>query len=131
MDENTQTYTINIGSLTVGDDTFEHRCLSASFGGEGVQTDTIPWADTDNNPWDYRAEYDTVIVTETSVDDEGNEVQTEVEKTVYNGTFVLEPIEMPAVEEVPTQLDRIEAQVTYTAMMTDTILMEEGDADEG
>lgn len=26
------------------------------------------------------------------------------------------------VEEVPTQLDMIEAQVTYTAMMTDTLL---------
>ena len=28
-------------------------------------------------------------------------------------------------EETPTQLDRIEAQVTYTAMMTDTLLEEE------
>lgn len=122
MDENTQTYTISIGSLTVGDDTFEHRCLSASFGGNGVQTDAIPWENTEYNPWDYRAEYDTVIATETNVDNEGNEVQTEVEKIVYNGTFVLEPIPMPTVEEVPTQLDRIEAQVTYTALMTDTLL---------
>lgn len=32
--------------------------------------------------------------------------------------------------EMPTQLDRIEAQVTYTAMMTDTIRVEEGDSDE-
>lgn len=29
---------------------------------------------------------------------------------------------MPAPEETPTQLDRVEAQVTYTAMMTDTLL---------
>lgn len=36
------------------------------------------------------------------------------------------PSEMPKAEEnenaEPTQLDRIEAQVTYTAMMTDTLL---------
>ncbi len=29
---------------------------------------------------------------------------------------------IPAPEEVPSQLDLIEAQVTYTAMMTDTLL---------
>lgn len=28
----------------------------------------------------------------------------------------------PAAEPAPTQLDRLEAQVTYTAMMTDTLL---------
>lgn len=31
----------------------------------------------------------------------------------------------PEAVEEPTQLDRIEAQVTYTAMMTDTLLPEE------
>ena len=38
------------------------------------------------------------------------------------GEYVYEPI--PVIEEPaePTQLDRIEAQVTYTAMMTDTLL---------
>lgn len=30
--------------------------------------------------------------------------------------------EMEAVAEPPSQLDRIEAQLTYTAMMTDTLL---------
>ena len=30
--------------------------------------------------------------------------------------------EVEPVEEVPSQLDMIEAQVTYTAMMTDTLL---------
>lgn len=30
--------------------------------------------------------------------------------------------EITVVEQVPTQLDVIEAQVTYTAMMTDTLL---------
>ena len=29
---------------------------------------------------------------------------------------------LPVPEETPTQLDRVEAQVTYTAMMTDTLL---------
>ena len=28
----------------------------------------------------------------------------------------------PEPEEQPTQLDRVEAQITYTAMMTDTLL---------
>lgn len=29
---------------------------------------------------------------------------------------------LPAPEDAPTQLDRIEAQAVYTAMMTDTLL---------
>lgn len=29
---------------------------------------------------------------------------------------------MPVPEETPTQLDRVEAQVTYTALMTDTLI---------
>lgn len=39
-----------------------------------------------------------------------------------DGEFVHDPV--PAKEETnePTQLDRIEAQVAYTAMMTDTLL---------
>lgn len=39
-----------------------------------------------------------------------------------DGEFIHEPL--PKVEEntAPTQLDRIEAQVAYTAMMTDTLL---------
>lgn len=36
------------------------------------------------------------------------------------GEFVYDPL--PAVGEAPTQLDRIEAQLAYTAMMTDTLL---------
>ena len=39
-----------------------------------------------------------------------------------NGGFVYDPVPEPVVDETPTQLDRIEAQVTYTAMMTDTLL---------
>ena len=42
-------------------------------------------------------------------------------KEAYNGEYTIED---DGVEEVtePTQLDIIEAQVTYTAMMTDTLL---------
>ena len=37
-----------------------------------------------------------------------------------DGQYVYDPLPVP--EEVPTQLDILEAQVTYTAMMTDTLL---------
>ena len=40
-------------------------------------------------------------------------------KEAYNGEYTIEDDGVP--EEV-TQADRIEAQVTYTAMMTDTLL---------
>ena len=39
-----------------------------------------------------------------------------------NDVFVLDPLPTPAPDPEPTQLDIIEAQVTYTAMMTDTLL---------
>ena len=35
---------------------------------------------------------------------------------------VLETKEVPASVDLPTRLDAIEAQMTYTAMMTDTLL---------
>ena len=38
----------------------------------------------------------------------------------YNGEVTVEEMEDPVTE--PTQLDRVEAQVTYTALMTDTLL---------
>ena len=38
----------------------------------------------------------------------------------YNGEYAIEDI--PDAQHEPTQLDRIEAQTTYTAMMTDTLL---------
>lgn len=38
-----------------------------------------------------------------------------------NGEFVHDPVVVSEIE-TPSQLDRIEAQVTYTAMMTDTLL---------
>ena len=38
----------------------------------------------------------------------------------YNGEYTIEDDGKP--EPAPSQLDRIEAQTTYTAMMTDTLL---------
>jgi hypothetical protein len=38
----------------------------------------------------------------------------------YNGEYTVEDDGQP--EPAPTQLDRIEAQTAYTAMMTDTLL---------
>ena len=37
------------------------------------------------------------------------------------GHFVHDPVVVPA-DTTPSQLDRIEAQIAYTAMMTDTLL---------
>lgn len=39
-----------------------------------------------------------------------------------NGKYIYEPLPKPEPEEKPSQLDALEAQVTYTAMMTDTLL---------
>lgn len=51
---------------------------------------------------------------------EGNE---EIAKReAYNGEYEIVDDGKPDPEEQPTQLDVIEAQVTYTAMMTDTLL---------
>lgn len=40
----------------------------------------------------------------------------------YNGEYTIEDDGQPDPSETPTQLDIIEAQVTYTAMITDTLL---------
>ena len=39
-----------------------------------------------------------------------------------DGVFIHEPLPAEKMEEQPTQMDRIEAQLVYTAMMTDTLL---------
>lgn len=39
-----------------------------------------------------------------------------------DGEYVYNPIPVEEPEEKPSQLDILEAQVTYTAMMTDTLL---------
>lgn len=41
-------------------------------------------------------------------------------REAYNGEYTIEDDGKP--EPAPTQLDRIEAQTTYTAMMTDTLM---------
>lgn len=44
---------------------------------------------------------------------------------VVDGKLVYEPMPEPAPEpEAPTQLDRVEAQTLYTALMTDTLIEE-------
>lgn len=40
----------------------------------------------------------------------------------YNGEYTIEDDGEPDPTHEPTQLDRVEAQATYTAMMTDTLL---------
>ena len=44
--------------------------------------------------------------------------------TAWEAGEMPEPEPAPAPEEEPTQIDAIEAQVYYTAMMTDTLLEE-------
>ena len=39
-----------------------------------------------------------------------------------NGKYIYDPLPKPEETVEPTQLDILEAQVTYTAMMTDTLL---------
>ena len=39
-----------------------------------------------------------------------------------NGKYIYEPLPKPEPSTEPSQLDILEAQVTYTAMMTDTLL---------
>lgn len=40
----------------------------------------------------------------------------------YKGEYAIEDNGLPEPEETPTLLDRVEAQLAYTAMMTDTLL---------
>lgn len=52
-----------------------------------------------------------------------NEANEEIAKReAYNGEYVVEDDGQPDPAKTPSQLDVIEAQVTYTAMMTDTLL---------
>ena len=55
--------------------------------------------------------------------DSNKEIQiSEALKHAYNGEYTIEDDGQPEPEPEPTQLDRVEAQATYTAMMTDTLL---------
>jgi hypothetical protein len=52
-----------------------------------------------------------------------NEANEEIAKReAYNGEYTIEDDGQPDPAKTPSQLDVIEAQVTYTAMMTDTLL---------
>ena len=52
-----------------------------------------------------------------------NETNEEIAKEeAYNGEYTIEDDGQPDLTSEPTQLDRVEAQITYTAMMTDTLL---------
>ena len=43
-------------------------------------------------------------------------------REAYTGEYTIEDDGQPEPSVEPTQLDRVEAQATYTAMMTDTLL---------
>ena len=45
-----------------------------------------------------------------------------VDYLYIDNEYIHDPLPVVEVEEKPSQLDIIEAQVTYTAMMTDTLL---------
>lgn len=56
-----------------------------------------------------------------AVEMDWNEANEEIaKKEAYNGEYTIEDDGVEIVQE-PTQLDRIESQVTYTAIMTDTL----------
>ena len=58
-----------------------------------------------------------------SVEMDWSEVNEEIAKLeAYNGEYSIEDDGQSESAETPSQLDIIEAQVTYTAMMTDTLL---------
>lgn len=54
--------------------------------------------------------------------EEGQEQEPYTVPTVVSMTEGIMPEPTPKPEPGPSQLDRIEAQITYTAMMTDTLL---------
>ena len=52
-----------------------------------------------------------------------NEQNEEIAKReAHNGEYTIEDDNQPDPADTPSQLDVIEAQVTYTALMTDTLL---------
>ena len=69
----------------------------------------------------YRLENEGGIVQEFGLAySEANEVL--VKEIALDGEYTIEDDGQPEPAETPSQLDVIEAQVTYTAMMTDTLL---------
>ena len=55
-------YIINIGDFEANDTVYKNRCLSASIGGLGVESETVPWAGTEYNPWDYKYENEEFVL---------------------------------------------------------------------
>ena len=72
---------------------------------------------TDENPQIVQKFYTKVIESSNEMFDSNLAI---AQAKAYNGEVTVEEIEDPVTE--PTQLDMIEAQVAYTAMMTDTLL---------
>ena len=85
-----------------------------------------------------RIKYTFRVVVTDGMDEKGNPIEREIltNKTMldteenravaaeeaYKGEYTIEDDGEPEPEVTPSQLDVIEAQVTYTAMMTDTLL---------
>lgn len=59
---------------------------------------------------------------EVTVENPTDEQIAQAAEIAYNGEYTIEDDGQPDPADTPSQLDVIEAQVTYTAMMTDTLL---------
>lgn len=59
---------------------------------------------------------------EVKVENPTDEQIAQAAEIAYNGEYTIEDDGQPDPADTPSQLDVIEAQVTYTAMMTDTLL---------
>lgn len=77
-----------------------------------------------NHGTEESPEYEDVILPKeihcTADNLEANETIAKAE--AYNCEYTIVDDGQPEPSDVPTQLDRVEAQATYTAMMTDTLL---------
>lgn len=59
---------------------------------------------------------------EVTIENPTDEQIAQAAEKAYNGEYTVEDDGQPDPADTPSQLDVIEAQVTYTAMMTDTLL---------
>ncbi|MBQ3529530.1 MAG: hypothetical protein IJA47_03450 [Oscillospiraceae bacterium] len=59
---------------------------------------------------------------EVTIENPSDEQIAQAAEKAYNGEYTIEDDGQPDPADTPSQLDVIEAQVTYTAMMTDTLL---------
>lgn len=100
-------YVISVGNFIVYEndgktplETYSNRCLSASIGGKGIESNTIPWEGTKYNPWDYKYE---------------------------NENFILDPIRIPKPAPIISQEERNVANIDYLSMMIGVDLPEKSD----